>query len=420
MSHLEAATNYVNIYGWPVFPLHGIVDGKCTCGRPDCKSPGKHPRVAGGFRKATTDLDQIREWWRLHPESNIGIPCGEQTFCVVDVDPKHDGDKTYNELASEHGPFPPTLRAETGSGGHHYIFKPDPRVGNSESKIGRGIDTRGNDKGYICVAPSIHETGNLYKWANEGTPLAEVPEWIIEKLASRPKAEAPLPPPPPPSSRPLDSAVEERARAYLRQCEIAIQGQGGHSKLLWACTAMVHGFELDDGTAERLLLDEYNPRCQPMWHMADPKQAKEFRRKIQEGKKDKTKPRGWLLREMYQADEAMLSHAREQADALIQSVQTPASAAQPVSVRFLDDISQPGALDDPVRIPTGIYAIDKALGGGVPEGGVLTVAARTSCGKSSVFRNFAVHMIPCVFTTLEDPESYARQKICSIFGEGDM
>jgi len=316
MSHLEAALEYAS-RGWPVFPL---------------KPYGKKPIMAGGFHKATTNLGQIREWWERWPEANIGIPCGERTFCVVDIDPKHNGDKTYNELVSKHGPFPPTLKQQTGGDGLHLLFKPDPRVGNSESKIGRGIDTRGNDKGYICVAPSVHETGNTYKWVNEGTPLAEMPEWAIEELASRPKAEAPPPPPPPsPSSRPLDSAVEERARAYLQQCEPAIQGQGGHARLLWACTAMVHGFELDDGTAERLLLDEYNPRCRPMWNMADPKQAKEFRRKIREGRKEKQKPHGWLLQEMHQADAAMIGHAREQADALIRSAQAPSPAPMVVS-----------------------------------------------------------------------------------------
>ena len=71
--------------GWAVIPLHTPVDGACDCRRPNCTSPGKHPRTKNGLSDATTDADQIREWWGVWPKANIGavVPDG---FIVVDVD----------------------------------------------------------------------------------------------------------------------------------------------------------------------------------------------------------------------------------------------------------------------------------------------------------------------------------------------
>ena len=28
--------------GWPVIPLHAVLEGKCSCAHVDCPSPGKH------------------------------------------------------------------------------------------------------------------------------------------------------------------------------------------------------------------------------------------------------------------------------------------------------------------------------------------------------------------------------------------
>jgi len=51
----ESALSYA-MRGWRVFPLHGFVNGACTCGRSSCSSPGKHPLVRRGLYEATTDM----------------------------------------------------------------------------------------------------------------------------------------------------------------------------------------------------------------------------------------------------------------------------------------------------------------------------------------------------------------------------
>jgi hypothetical protein len=57
----DAALGYA-YRGWRVFPLHGFINGICTCGRAECSSPGKHPLVRRGLYEATTDATEIQRW----------------------------------------------------------------------------------------------------------------------------------------------------------------------------------------------------------------------------------------------------------------------------------------------------------------------------------------------------------------------
>ena len=187
---LEAALKYSEL-GWPVFPCYTIVDGKCSCGAKDCNSPGKHPRTSNGLKDASTDPDVIKNWWNKCPDANIAVVTGPTSgLAVLDIDIKSGGPGSLDLLESEYGSIPDTLVAQTGGGGRHYFFK-YPAVGfkNSANKIASGIDTRGNG-GYVLVAPSNHKSGETYNWqdyAPREIELAEVPEWVLQKLADKKK-----------------------------------------------------------------------------------------------------------------------------------------------------------------------------------------------------------------------------------------
>ena len=74
-SALDAALGYAE-RRWPVFPLHGVRNGRCTCGESDCKDPGKHPvgtLVPNGLKNATINAKAITVWWTRCPGANIGI-----------------------------------------------------------------------------------------------------------------------------------------------------------------------------------------------------------------------------------------------------------------------------------------------------------------------------------------------------------
>lgn len=163
--------------GWPVFPLHHIVQEKCSCNRSECSSPGKHPRTAKGVLDATTDQRQINDWWEERPNANVGVATGKGSGIVVlDLDVKTQGPERWAELLDINGAID-TLTTITG-GGAHWIFQaPEESLRSTASQIPKGIDTSA-EGGYIVVPPSNHLSGQLYEWDNRQSPTP-LPEWLM-------------------------------------------------------------------------------------------------------------------------------------------------------------------------------------------------------------------------------------------------
>jgi hypothetical protein len=172
----EAALDYARC-GIPVFP---------------CNPIDKKPLTSNGFKNATRDEPQILGWWQQYPNAMIGAPMGPASgiwAIDLDLDPakKIDGRATLDQLTAQRGPLPPTWAAVTPRGGRHLIFAWDPNVEirNSASKIGPGIDVRGNG-GYICLPPSRNATGGAYQWEPGGPQNAALaPPWLIMLAKTR-------------------------------------------------------------------------------------------------------------------------------------------------------------------------------------------------------------------------------------------
>lgn len=179
--------------GYAIFPVHSMTPEGCSCGRPDCETPGKHPLIIRWPDSASRSRDIIRWWWRRWPEANIGLVTGAVSGTVVlDVDPRHGGTITLEELEAKFGDLPSTVEAETGSGGKHILFRhPGTRISNSAGLLGPGLDVRG-DGGYIVAPPSLHACGRRYSWDPNRHPAhiepAPLPEWLLEKIAQGKKA----------------------------------------------------------------------------------------------------------------------------------------------------------------------------------------------------------------------------------------
>ena len=106
MSTAATALEYAS-RGWPVFPVHVPAGGGCSCGNPGCEHVGKHPRTQHGLLDATTDEATIRQWWTDWPDANIGFATGAASGIVVlDIDPRHGGDKTLAGWERQHGLLP--------------------------------------------------------------------------------------------------------------------------------------------------------------------------------------------------------------------------------------------------------------------------------------------------------------------------
>lgn len=148
---------------------------------------GKKPLLKKWPEKATRDTETIHQWWRDHPQANIGIVTGSKSgIFVLDVDEKHNGLSELQTLTDIYGELPETPESCTGSGGRHFIFQHRDGIRNSAGKVAPGIDIRG-DGGYIVAPPSIHPNGNAYEWATApGTvDIAPAPGWLIA-LAEQP------------------------------------------------------------------------------------------------------------------------------------------------------------------------------------------------------------------------------------------
>ena len=173
--------------GWPVIPLHFTEGGRCSCQKTDCRSPGKHPTTRHGLKDASKDDTLLEKWWKRRPDANIGVKTGSDSgIVVVDVDPRHGGDETLDELLREHGKLPPTVEALTGGGGRHLIFAHPGGAIPNRSNMRPGIDVRGDD-GYIVAPPSNHATGAPYRWREGHGPQhmkpAAMPPWLLAMVS---------------------------------------------------------------------------------------------------------------------------------------------------------------------------------------------------------------------------------------------
>ena len=180
---LERAALAYAARNWHVFPVHGIVDGQCTC-KTDCgKSAGKHPCTSHGLLEATTSQATIREWWKQYPNANVAIRTGQVSgIFAVDLDVKEfDGPKAWSDLLDMHGGID-TLTALTGGGGQHWVFQLPPGIELQNQvncpNLGDGIDIRA-EGGYIVVWPSIHLSGNQYEWDAAVAPTLP-PLWLTQ------------------------------------------------------------------------------------------------------------------------------------------------------------------------------------------------------------------------------------------------
>lgn len=197
---LDYAQRYIDA-GWAVLPLHGFVDGKCTCGKSDCVSPGKHPRVVWpnfqrGVQDATHDLNRFRQALEIFPgRCNIGIRPPEDVL-VIDVDPRNGGEDALENLEQRFGRLPDTVEQLSGGGGRHIVLRLPEGTRPKSGKLGAGLDVK-TATGYIVAEPSVHPSGRQYGWEASSSLLsapdvALAPTWLL--AAS-------------PSSHPLNAAL---------------------------------------------------------------------------------------------------------------------------------------------------------------------------------------------------------------------
>lgn len=175
------------------------------------KPMGKKPIRKGGVNTATDDIQDLKHYFRQHPDANYGIATGKvSNLFVVDVDGA-TGKNSLRALTTKHGKLPKTVKVKTSRGVHYYFRPGDAPVRNSAGRLGEGIDIRG-DGGYVVGPRSVHASGTNYEFFSGRSPreieIAKAPRWLLEAIASKeePKGTGILP---------IPLAKIDRAGAYM-------------------------------------------------------------------------------------------------------------------------------------------------------------------------------------------------------------
>lgn len=169
-SLLEAAAQYAQ-QGLRVFPCNA----------------GKKPLIKGWPKLATTDLQQIAQWWAKWPSANIGIATGEASgLLVLDIDTK-GGSNGFAELEAFTGCPVEDITAprySTPSGGQQLWFRypagDDAGIATKAHISGLSIDTRAN--GGLCLCPPSTTPNGSYRWIVEPQEFDELPECPADLL----------------------------------------------------------------------------------------------------------------------------------------------------------------------------------------------------------------------------------------------
>ncbi|WP_042198132.1 bifunctional DNA primase/polymerase [Paenibacillus camerounensis] len=176
--------------GMPVLPLcsHSH-SGMSKNHRKSCKRPGKLTLISDWRNRATTDLEQIRNWFAKRPNWNAGLVLGKRSRVIaIDVDGEF-GRAKLEELSG--GDLPPTWRYSTPGGGYRYLYLTPYDAVFKKASFSSADDEHEalellGDGQYTVIPGSVHANGGVYEWEEGGSPddlpLAPAPEWMLREM----------------------------------------------------------------------------------------------------------------------------------------------------------------------------------------------------------------------------------------------
>jgi AAA domain/Bifunctional DNA primase/polymerase, N-terminal len=230
----------------------------------------KRPLYLDWPNLATSDPATIARWWTDatgDPEDhNIGVSCDD--LFVIDIDAKGELDPTKALVGIESAIGQPLSVVATPSGGFHAYLKlpPNVTVGNTAKKLGPTVDTR-SYHGYV-LGPGSDIHGRFYQWVesprggkepSHRNDLFLCPQDFIDEAGAPTERQA------------IDQGIELDTSAsvikaidFLRTAHPSIQGNAG-DHTAYKTAAMLRNLGVSEPVALDLLLDHWNPRCDPPW-----------------------------------------------------------------------------------------------------------------------------------------------------------
>lgn len=162
-SPFEFATKYSKALGWSIVPIN-----------PSTKRP---PISWERYQSHYPRKHELEKWFkgRTWEQVGVGLITGRiSDIIVIDID------DTSGNLYDYDSP----VKVRSGGGGTHLYYKWSQQVHNKVRINGSPVDLRG-DGGLIVLPPTIHPSGNRYKWINDGKltdlvkNLPKLPDFIF-------------------------------------------------------------------------------------------------------------------------------------------------------------------------------------------------------------------------------------------------
>ncbi len=209
-------------------------------------------------------------------QKNLAV-CLQPDDLVIDVDIENDkgepkqGAASLKKLAQDIGyNFKDTCIVKTGGNGLHiYLKKPATMPVREKWPEYPDIEFKSVGR-YVVGASGVHpRTKNIYKLVQNGFDnIQNAPTPLLELIKSHPPTEPELDTP---EKLPEFFNNEQnilRAVGYLKRAEPAIEYSGGNSQTYkTACQCRAHA--LGPQIVYDLMLEHYNPRCEPPWPTRD-------------------------------------------------------------------------------------------------------------------------------------------------------
>ena len=231
----------------------------------------KTPLIEDFPHRATRDPEIIEKWWfepilEIEQPYNVGISTtrfgDDEALLVVDIDNKEgkNGDAELEKLRLEGQTLPETFGQTTPTGGRHLAYRVPSPVKQGTNVLAEGLDVR-SQGGYIVGSGSVLE-GRQY--LADFRQVVAAPEWLVARCGEVRVRVSDS------TGKGLEKLNSESARSraihYLEKlAPLSVEGHGG-DQTAFAVAAKVKDFGVDELTCYDLLLEHWNPKCDPSWN----------------------------------------------------------------------------------------------------------------------------------------------------------
>jgi hypothetical protein len=225
--------------GWAPFWLPPAILGD--------KDSGKSPCILWKNFQAT--LASVKR--QFNRPCGIALNCGKSNLVVIDIDKRKGLDYVLSTCA------PTGTVVETGRGGRHFYYTAPEGISvrNRQNILDLGIDVRA-DGGYVVAPPTLHWTGNRYRFLQDDGLATFDPAWFPE------------PKPYVPSRSVVDDPDVERRRQIAERVIGRIEsiaGQGGDMACFKAACACIQFCDLPFSVALNCMRAWNATNARPPW-----------------------------------------------------------------------------------------------------------------------------------------------------------